>query len=232
MRCYQAWPPQQPTEPQNHAPSTPTKQIAELQTLRLPTYLILPTNNSLPTYLPPHTSQLRETSPLQSPDFHFPSPSSWPNSYEPRSSAPPSKSHPGTRGTPQSNQQDKNERRLEDSSSATTMLIVSSADTLISNRWEWAPLAWSGMFPTLSSPMRWQPETLDSWCVVLIDAPTVNSSAKDNLTSTSVAVKKIMKPFSTPVLSKRTYRELKLLKHLKHENVGFCLRRHYRNLGS
>jgi p38 MAP kinase len=28
-----------------------------------------------------------------------------------------------------------------------------------------------------------------------------------------------MKPFSTPVLSKRTYRELKLLKHLKHENV-------------
>ncbi|TVY13231.1 Mitogen-activated protein kinase HOG1 [Lachnellula arida] len=44
-------------------------------------------------------------------------------------------------------------------------------------------------------------------------------SAKDNLTNQSVAVKKIMKPFSTPVLSKRTYRELKLLKHLKHENV-------------
>ena len=29
-----------------------------------------------------------------------------------------------------------------------------------------------------------------------------------------------MKPFSTPVLSKRTYRELKLLKHLRHENVS------------
>jgi p38 MAP kinase len=28
-----------------------------------------------------------------------------------------------------------------------------------------------------------------------------------------------MKPFSTSVLAKRTYRELKLLKHLKHENV-------------
>jgi p38 MAP kinase len=28
-----------------------------------------------------------------------------------------------------------------------------------------------------------------------------------------------MKPFSTPVLSKRTYRELKLLKHIRHENV-------------
>ncbi|CAD0011285.1 unnamed protein product, partial [Aureobasidium pullulans] len=44
-------------------------------------------------------------------------------------------------------------------------------------------------------------------------------SAKDQLTSQAVAVKKIMKPFSTPVLSKRTYRELKLLKHLRHENL-------------
>jgi p38 MAP kinase len=47
-----------------------------------------------------------------------------------------------------------------------------------------------------------------------------SSSAKDQLTGQSVAVKKIMKPFSTPVLSKRTYRELKLLKHIRHENVG------------
>ncbi|KAJ3190103.1 MAPK protein hog1 [Gaertneriomyces sp. JEL0708] len=44
-------------------------------------------------------------------------------------------------------------------------------------------------------------------------------SAKDQLTGMSVAIKKIMKPFSTPVLAKRTYRELKLLKHLKHDNV-------------
>jgi hypothetical protein len=46
------------------------------------------------------------------------------------------------------------------------------------------------------------------------------SSAKDQLTGASVAIKKIMKPFSTPVLSKRTYRELKLLKHIQHENVS------------
>jgi serine/threonine protein kinase len=46
-----------------------------------------------------------------------------------------------------------------------------------------------------------------------------NSSAKDQLTGVAVAVKKIMKPFSTPVLAKRTYRELKLLKHIQHENV-------------
>ncbi|OKL63970.1 Mitogen-activated protein kinase hog1 [Talaromyces atroroseus] len=45
-------------------------------------------------------------------------------------------------------------------------------------------------------------------------------SARDQLTGQPVAVKKIMKPFSTPVLSKRTYRELKLLKHLRHENVS------------
>ncbi|THH10396.1 hypothetical protein EW145_g1368 [Phellinidium pouzarii] len=44
-------------------------------------------------------------------------------------------------------------------------------------------------------------------------------SAKDQLTGSSVAVKKIMKPFSTPVLAKRTYRELKLLKHIQHENI-------------
>ena len=49
------------------------------------------------------------------------------------------------------------------------------------------------------------------------------SSAKDQLTGASVAIKKIMKPFSTPVLSKRTYRELKLLKHIQHENVSLYI---------
>ncbi|CAI5756560.1 unnamed protein product [Candida verbasci] len=44
-------------------------------------------------------------------------------------------------------------------------------------------------------------------------------SAIDKLTGQNVAVKKIMKPFSTSVLAKRTYRELKLLKHLRHENL-------------
>ena len=49
------------------------------------------------------------------------------------------------------------------------------------------------------------------------------SSAKDQLTVANVAVKKIMKPFSTAILAKRTFRELKLLKHLKHENVIITL---------
>ncbi|QRV80674.1 mitogen activated protein kinase [Ceratobasidium sp. AG-Ba] len=41
----------------------------------------------------------------------------------------------------------------------------------------------------------------------------------DQLTQSAVAIKKIMKPFSTSVLAKRTYRELKLLKHIAHENI-------------
>lgn len=44
-------------------------------------------------------------------------------------------------------------------------------------------------------------------------------SARDQLSGQNVAVKKIMKPFSSAVLAKRTYREVKLLKHLRHENV-------------
>lgn len=43
--------------------------------------------------------------------------------------------------------------------------------------------------------------------------------AVDKLTGQNVTVKKIMKPFLTSVLAKRTYRELKLLKHLRHENL-------------
>lgn len=39
------------------------------------------------------------------------------------------------------------------------------------------------------------------------------------LRATFPAVKKILKPFSTPVLAKRTYRELRLLKHFKHDNI-------------
>jgi serine/threonine protein kinase len=76
----------------------------------------------------------------------------------------------------------------------------------ICNPSAWAPLGWSG---TMYFPCRKQHDVLKHG----------DSSAKDQLTGQAVAVKKIMKPFSTPVLAKRTYRELKLLKHLKHENV-------------
>ncbi|KAJ3222831.1 MAPK protein hog1 [Clydaea vesicula] len=44
-------------------------------------------------------------------------------------------------------------------------------------------------------------------------------SAKDTLKQISVAIKKISKPFSNPVLAKRTFRELSLLKLLQHQNI-------------
>ncbi|KXN85621.1 Mitogen-activated protein kinase HOG1 [Leucoagaricus sp. SymC.cos] len=44
-------------------------------------------------------------------------------------------------------------------------------------------------------------------------------SAQDQLTGASVAIKKIIKLSSTPMLSKCTYRELNLLKHIQHKNI-------------
>ncbi|KAF7118493.1 hypothetical protein CNMCM5793_008019 [Aspergillus hiratsukae] len=48
-------------------------------------------------------------------------------------------------------------------------------------------------------------------------------SAFDQITQQPVALKKIMKPFDTTSLAKRTYREIRLLKYLRHENL-ICLR--------
>uniref|UniRef100_A0A1A7X5M3 mitogen-activated protein kinase n=1 Tax=Iconisemion striatum TaxID=60296 RepID=A0A1A7X5M3_9TELE len=44
-------------------------------------------------------------------------------------------------------------------------------------------------------------------------------SAYDTVTGTNVAVKKLSRPFQSIIHAKRTYRELRLLKHMKHENV-------------
>ncbi|XP_057364391.1 mitogen-activated protein kinase 11 isoform X2 [Manis pentadactyla] len=44
-------------------------------------------------------------------------------------------------------------------------------------------------------------------------------SAYDARLCQQVAVKKLSRPFQSPVHARRTYRELRLLKHLKHENV-------------
>lgn len=46
------------------------------------------------------------------------------------------------------------------------------------------------------------------------------SSAFDAKTSWKVAVKKLSRPFQSIIHAKRTYRELRLLKHMKHENVS------------
>lgn len=46
------------------------------------------------------------------------------------------------------------------------------------------------------------------------------SSAFDTKTGLRVAVKKLSRPFQSIIHAKRTYRELRLLKHMKHENVS------------
>ncbi|XP_063221066.1 mitogen-activated protein kinase p38b-like isoform X2 [Bacillus rossius redtenbacheri] len=44
-------------------------------------------------------------------------------------------------------------------------------------------------------------------------------SAFDSKTSMKVAIKKLARPFQSAVHAKRTYRELRMLKHMNHENV-------------
>jgi p38 MAP kinase len=48
---------------------------------------------------------------------------------------------------------------------------------------------------------------------------SVSSSAVDFRTGTKVAIKKLHRPFQSELFAKRAYRELRLLKHMKHENV-------------
>ncbi|KAL4896038.1 mitogen-activated protein kinase mpkC [Aspergillus ambiguus] len=48
-------------------------------------------------------------------------------------------------------------------------------------------------------------------------------SAYDQITQQPVAIKKMMSPFASSSIAKRTYREVKLLKKLRHENlIGLC----------
>lgn len=50
--------------------------------------------------------------------------------------------------------------------------------------------------------------------------PFVCSSADDSsIPLMKVAMKKLSKPFATNVHAKRAYREIKLLKHVNHDNV-------------
>lgn len=44
-------------------------------------------------------------------------------------------------------------------------------------------------------------------------------AAKDNRTGRKVAIKKISKAFEVVTIAKRTYRELKILRHFRHENI-------------
>ena len=90
----------------------------------------------------------------------------------------------------------------------------------VSSLSEWVPLAWCGECAIVYGPVT----NLSLLRIAITNRYYYISSAKDQLTSSDVAIKKILKPFNNPVLSKRTFRELKLLKHLRHDNV--CLEGH------
>ncbi|CAL1286266.1 unnamed protein product [Larinioides sclopetarius] len=44
-------------------------------------------------------------------------------------------------------------------------------------------------------------------------------SALDTVRNFKVAIKKLARPFQSAIHAKRTYRELRLLKHMNHENL-------------
>ena len=46
------------------------------------------------------------------------------------------------------------------------------------------------------------------------------SAAYDKERKMKVAIKKLARPFQTPIHAKRAFRELCLLKHMHHENVS------------
>uniref|UniRef100_A0A672H756 mitogen-activated protein kinase n=1 Tax=Salarias fasciatus TaxID=181472 RepID=A0A672H756_SALFA len=52
-----------------------------------------------------------------------------------------------------------------------------------------------------------------------VEAPGRNHRSVDSRTGTKVAIKKLYRPFQSDIFAKRAYRELRLLKHMKHENV-------------
>lgn len=53
--------------------------------------------------------------------------------------------------------------------------------------------------------------------------PVPYSSAIDKRSGEKVAIKKLSRPFQSEIFAKRAYRELRLLKHMQHENVGWGL---------
>uniref|UniRef100_A0A3Q2HKN3 mitogen-activated protein kinase n=1 Tax=Equus caballus TaxID=9796 RepID=A0A3Q2HKN3_HORSE len=54
-------------------------------------------------------------------------------------------------------------------------------------------------------------------------------SAVDSRTGAKVAIKKLYRPFQSELFAKRAYRELRLLKHMRHENMVLLLLGHQKH---
>ena len=70
----------------------------------------------------------------------------------------------------------------------------------------------SDMFDIEGSPYEWQQHLGSGACGVVY-------SAVDRRTGQRVAIKKVCNIFDHVVLAKRTYREIKILRHFRHDNV-------------
>lgn len=55
-------------------------------------------------------------------------------------------------------------------------------------------------------------------CLQVCSATDTERQSPDG-TPVKVAIKKLARPFQSQIHAKRTYRELRMLKHMKHENV-------------
>lgn len=75
-------------------------------------------------------------------------------------------------------------------------------------------LSWLTMDFENNSYVKENPRAL--WLHSIIN---FHSSALDAITNTKVAIKKLNRPFQTATHAKRTFRELRLLKHMNHENI-------------
>lgn len=64
---------------------------------------------------------------------------------------------------------------------------------------------------------------MDLCCYRIDIRPPFLSSAINEKTKEKVAIKKLHRPFQSEIFAKRAYRELRLLKHMKHENVSILL---------
>ena len=67
----------------------------------------------------------------------------------------------------------------------------------------------------------WLDKKSDIFDRILFLSQTHSSSALDTSFNVRVAIKKLSRPFQSHVHAKRCYRELRLLRHMNHENVSY-----------
>jgi len=78
----------------------------------------------------------------------------------------------------------------------------------------------SGFYKTDLNKTEWEvPERYQMLSPVGSGAYGQVCSAVDSKTNSKMAIKKLARPFQSAIHAKRTYRELRMLKHMNHENV-------------